>query len=290
MDVETIHSNVALAAFSSDGNWMATVDERDDGQFQPEVFLKFWNWDQGSWCVNTRVDMPHKGRVKSMAMVGSGKTGAMAVTCGTDNKFKIWELVNSDDGERMLLLSSYFMVDAWSCRSIGGYKNLPASCVAFSPDGSIMAISYGQVVTLWDPSTSTLVRVLTYPADGVVRVEFSGKGAFLYARSPSRIYTWNLLTCALVIVRNIKKEVLSISADPASSNLLVATHACVMVYGPTDAEPLRIFSAEGDGMSGAEIIDAVHGEGVVYFLDKKYQITTFSLAEEKVIEVNFGLL
>jgi NET1-associated nuclear protein 1 (U3 small nucleolar RNA-associated protein 17) len=102
MEIETIHSSVSLAAFSSDGYWMATVDVRDDGVFQPEVFLKFWNLDNGRWCVNTRVDAPHKGKIVSLALTGRGDGEVMAVTCGTDKKFKIWELGKSDDGERML--------------------------------------------------------------------------------------------------------------------------------------------------------------------------------------------
>jgi WD40 repeat protein len=78
---------------------MATVDVRDDGFFQAEVFLKFWHFENNQWVVNTRVDMPHKGKVKSLAMVGTGGD-VMAVTCGTDNKFKIWEL-GTNVGQRM---------------------------------------------------------------------------------------------------------------------------------------------------------------------------------------------
>lgn len=173
-------------------------------------------------------------------------------------------------------------------RSIAAYKDLPGECAAFSPDGSLLAISFGQVVTLWDPSSSTLVRVLTFSADTIIGAEFSGKGAFLFARSKSQVCTWNLLTCAIVHCREFGDILARISADPASSNVLIATSECAGVYSVDSVDPIHTFNAvmKSNGKYD-DIIDACHGTGSIFFMDINYRITVVDLlADEEMAEVS----
>ena len=53
----------------------------------------------------------------------------------------------------------------WSCESVGFYRNQPAGKADFSEDGSVLAVIFGSVVTLWDPETNALRTTLSHGAD-----------------------------------------------------------------------------------------------------------------------------
>lgn len=44
---------------------------------------------------------------------------------------------------------------------MGLYHDMHADSLAFSGDGSLLAVSYGPVVTLWDPALNMLKYTLT---------------------------------------------------------------------------------------------------------------------------------
>lgn len=39
------NTEVVKVAFSSDGDWLATVEYRNDSDTSPDLRLKFWNYD-----------------------------------------------------------------------------------------------------------------------------------------------------------------------------------------------------------------------------------------------------
>ena len=43
------------------------------------------------------------------------------------------------------------------------YHDMQAEALAFSTDGSLLAVAYGPVVTLWDPTLNMLKHTLTQP-------------------------------------------------------------------------------------------------------------------------------
>ena len=44
----------------------------------------------------------------------------------------------------------------WSCESVGFYRDLPALGADFAEDGSVLAVTFDSVLTLWDPDNNTL--------------------------------------------------------------------------------------------------------------------------------------
>ncbi|KAJ3088070.1 WD repeat-containing protein 75 [Quaeritorhiza haematococci] len=226
---EIIRPHVTQLAFSPSGDWMITVDVRDSGETEPEVYLKFWayNADSQTYWVNTRVDNPHGAKITSLRCGPMTATGAlMAVTTSVqDRKFKVWQLTEHAEGEFH-----------WSCRSVGYYKDLPAYDAAFSEDGSILAVSFGQVITLWDPTTNGLQMVMTCPppvrnavgfgntesavTDGTFQLTFCNGGSpYLVSSTDKYLHVWNLLTCS--VWWSYRLNVKRIMADPSSANFLV---------------------------------------------------------------------
>ena len=114
----------------------------------------------------------------------------------------------------------------WACRSVGYYRMTPASAVAFSADGSLLAVTYNpDLVTLWDPITNellhTLCQPLPSPADELCFVAFSGEGGTLLTHSSRAVMCWHLLSGALAWSYTAS-TICAAAVDPQSDALLVS--------------------------------------------------------------------
>lgn len=191
---ELVHSLVRHVAFMDDGSWMATVDSRDDKITTPELYLKFWAWDPNSqsYILKTRVDYPHSATITSLSFRrGTNDDMPMAITTSEDKKFKIWHLTSE--------LGRHHTADetAWSCRSVGFYRENIPTAACFSDDGSMLAVAFGHILTIWDPTSNTIQGTLTLPPQPchIQRVAFLGSTPFIAVTTASHLYVWNLLTC-----------------------------------------------------------------------------------------------
>lgn len=57
---------------------------------------------------------------------------------------------------------------SWSCDFVGSYHGLRPSNCCFSADGSLLAVSFGEVVTVWSVDTWGLLTTLCQPP-GTIR-------------------------------------------------------------------------------------------------------------------------
>ncbi len=64
----------------------------------------------------------------------------------------------------------------WSLRSTINYRSLPITSSSFSRDNSLLALSHGasSVISLWDTTTTALLRVLECGVAGAEKVAFTG--------------------------------------------------------------------------------------------------------------------
>ena len=86
-------ARVDFVAISPSGDWMATVDVRDnEEEFSAEVNLKFWRWDSSTWVLNTRVECPHGSKrvvATSFCPRIEGRN-ELLMTLGLDGSLKTW--------------------------------------------------------------------------------------------------------------------------------------------------------------------------------------------------------
>ena len=75
---------------------MATLDCRlGDEDFQNEIYLKLWHWEDSAWVLTTRIDRPHRRNlVVSMAFSPRpmSEGSHVLMTAGQDGSVKMWTL------------------------------------------------------------------------------------------------------------------------------------------------------------------------------------------------------
>lgn len=237
-----VNTDVTKVSLNCNGHWMATVEQRDDGETNMEVRLKFWHYDsvKQSFCLNTSVELPHQGGVTALAFQPSpDPQQQLAVTAGRDFKFRIWALVESTN-----IYKKGIMV--WRCESVGFFRNLPAGDISFSADGSLMAVTFGPTLTVWVPETNQLKCSLTevHPQTDLSHVEFGmvDCGHLIVTGSLVNISVWNLLTLSLIWTVPVHVNILT--ADPCSEFMAVFTSSNdLFVFSPRCSKPVYIQKA-----------------------------------------------
>jgi len=68
---------------------------------------------------------------------------------------------------------------SWNCTSVGFYRQKPAGDVAFSEDGSVLAVAFNDVITLWDPDYNTMHQDVVSVASSEVTIRYHRNFAHL---------------------------------------------------------------------------------------------------------------
>lgn len=230
------NTDVEKLAVSPDGCWLATVEYRDDHQSSMELRLKFWNFKKEDqiWYLNTSIEMPHDKYINGITFQPTptpGKT-SLCITCGEDDKFKIWKEIDNSD--------IYGKKSCWNCCGVGSYRHFPATAVSISPDGSLIAAGFGSILTFWLPTTCQLKGTLSQPylSERIKQIEFGrGKdsGSLIVTRTKNWVCAWDLFMCTLSWRVSICSTCLA--ADPLSSYMAVFSESCdVFVFEPRSSE------------------------------------------------------
>uniref|UniRef100_A0A673YGT6 WD repeat domain 75 n=1 Tax=Salmo trutta TaxID=8032 RepID=A0A673YGT6_SALTR len=217
---------VVKAAFDTRGDWLATVEERTQKGSELEINLKLWAYNEQtqSFVLNTTVTAPHEDQITAMCFSPSPET-TMLVTISFDGHFKAWLLGAS-----------------WSCDFVGGYHLLKPGCCCFSADGSLLAVGFQEVVTVWSPSWE-LLTTLSQPPGAIRDLCFGRLSCSKYLLGTStknQLCCWNLLTCSLEWSTPV--DVSLLQADPLSENMAAfcSQSGCsdLFVFKPGESRPL----------------------------------------------------
>ncbi|KAI8912124.1 hypothetical protein DFJ77DRAFT_542314 [Powellomyces hirtus] len=202
---------VTHVVFTADNSWMMTVDDRrESDNSSQESRVKFWKYnpDTSKYVVSTRIDRPHDGQITGAAMSAKLLTPLRAATTGADRVFRVWQLPSDSSTTEA----------AWHCQFSGSYRNMIPQDTSFASDDSLVAVSYQQVVTLWDSAGSLLQSVMTAPS--VIRnVGFLGGSGYIISYSEQHIHVWNLLSGALWW--SLRMDVQDLAIDSNSSHFAV---------------------------------------------------------------------
>ena len=201
-------------AMSSVGNDLVTIDEVptenkfvggvDDTEagFGVLTTIRFWCWNpsvrfhKSSPYDPVAVMIHPHGNGQKLSAVTLSSDGQYACTVSNDEKaFRLWQKVlQTSDEDGFAQKSDGRRMPVWICQyritTPSGYSNFPTgkSGVAFSPDSSILAISYGSKITIWDHHDMTLLTCLHHLDDDAIvdSVEFT-KQEMIFAKSSTGV-------------------------------------------------------------------------------------------------------
>lgn len=238
-------TTIDRVAFSENGEWMVTVEHRNDTYTQPELRLKFWQSTHETrvgvprYTLNTVVDPPCKGSVNSIDIHPSS---SLVLSCG-HRSFKIWAYQEADGHEQAY----------WYCQAECSFQRLGCTSGKFSRDGSLIAAAFGAFVTLWSPSTGELLHVISLPSpsEDIKFVGFLGASPFLLVASFDFIYIWNLVSLSLVWSVQVYAKRLVVDRFGTSRFAFVTLanepgvkSSSIVVYSPQSPKPIAIIPSQ----------------------------------------------
>ncbi|KAG0740570.1 hypothetical protein G6F62_009074 [Rhizopus arrhizus] len=284
---EIVNAHVMHVAFLPSGEWMATVDMRDDKVTTPELFLKFWRWDPDTqdYKLHTRVDYPHTKPITSLVFNPISRRGPMAITTSQDKTFKVWNLNSAQPHTEA----------AWMCRSVGVYHDSEARTAAFSEDGSMLAVGFGHTVTLWDPYLNSIQAVLAQPnSERIEKLSFLGDNCpFMVVITASYMYVWNLLTCK--VWWSYKISVDHFAVDTTSNYFVIvrnahrANQSRLILFDPKSHIPVALQQYNHTCLAVTWLPkeqDESFGSSNIVCLNNKYEMSIYSLQSSAIKDKN----
>uniref|UniRef100_A0A4W6BWE2 WD repeat domain 75 n=1 Tax=Lates calcarifer TaxID=8187 RepID=A0A4W6BWE2_LATCA len=265
---------VVKAAFDASGNWLATVEERKQKAAELELNLKLWEFDEQtqSFVLNTTISAPHEAQITAMCFCHAADSQTtMLVSTSKDGHFKAWQLATPAR-------------PSWSCDFVGAYHGLVPKCCCFSADGSLLAVSFQEVVTVWSPSSWELLTTLSQPP-GAIRDLCFGRlscSKYLLGTTASNLLCcWNLLTC-------------SCKTNCILEHLHGHQPAAVFVFKPSEPRPLfshkavcsgkvtrAVFAPREDMLESCEESSQWLNCSQLYFLTQYMDLMTFITKAEE---------
>eukprot|EP01138_Halocafeteria_seosinensis_P002847 gb/GECG01002908.1/.p1 GENE.gb/GECG01002908.1/~~gb/GECG01002908.1/.p1 ORF type:complete len:1074 (+),score=134.45 gb/GECG01002908.1/:1-3222(+) len=225
---------VTHACLSSNGQRLATIDTLQDKHL-PRTTLRFWEWNSRRevFELNTSIENPHEGEMVTALAYNPCKDAV--ITASSGGEFKMWDcrqLASHEYSiaEKNILKDSHASKKdknsfapkakfAWHCRTAASYREHYIQDVAFSDDGSVVAVSYGDAVTLWDCQQCKLLQVLSESlfhsrsasksssrsisegnllSSSYRDIGFPKNSATIVAASDSQIVSWDLVSGKVV--------------------------------------------------------------------------------------------
>ncbi|CAG8502647.1 2795_t:CDS:10 [Ambispora gerdemannii] len=248
-EAEITMPHVDYVAFSEYGDWMVTVDSRNDKKTTPDIYLKFWEFSDHakSYVLNTLVDHPHNDcfitsvafRPTIWELERKSKVAKPASNTTTTNDNNKSNTKNKDEG--IPKQSAY----NWVCTFVGSYRQETPQKAIFSEDGSVLAIALGPFITLWDPILNEFHGELSHvPLTLTIKnlMFLSQSSPYLVSTTKDYLYLWDLESFSIRWQYRI--HVPYMSADKKSSKFAVAAicnnSTCVLVFDPQTAIPRSI--------------------------------------------------
>ncbi|KAJ3775149.1 WD40 repeat-like protein [Lentinula raphanica] len=238
-------SRVERIVISPSGDWMASIDARTpDEDFQGEVYMKIWYRDRKTsvWVLNTRIDKPHGlHQVLSLSFSPQAQAGeeSYLVSAGGDGAVKTWRLRhNREKGKEA--------EGFWLARSCISFPNEIPTHVSWSPDGSLLAVSLGAYVMLYDALTNVHRTTFTSPEClHACTTYFVGQGRYLAVQGKREVLLWDLVSQSVRWSFASPYPIYNVVPHPENVTFAIFTSVAsersrVYTFSPSTSQPSRV--------------------------------------------------
>ncbi|GBN19142.1 WD repeat-containing protein 75 [Araneus ventricosus] len=232
-----LNTDVQKAAIDDKGQWLATAEFWDDGETSPQIWLKFWEFDvsKQTFVLNTNVILPHNKEVNCILFQPriASQDMPIAVTTSNDCRFKIWGLkddIRCDNKQ------------SWTCESMGCFRNLPAGDACFSEDGSLLAVVFDNMATLWTVDKPSLKTILCHKtkSNKIRQLVFGRQSCchLLICHDGDSIIAWDMLSLSMkwIVHTSVERIVADSTSDMVAA--FCGDHT-LYLFKPDNPEPLH---------------------------------------------------
>ena len=227
---------VKFASFTSDGSWLATIDEWDnhyalDEHDPSEIFLKFWTWRGKEWHVVTKIESPH-GICYHVLGLSSPKnissTKQEFASLGADGSVKIWRPLKSSSGQSSETLWSLY-------RTIGSNHSTLQSkgALTYSADGSILLVGVGSEIFVVSIPTGDIVKCL-HVGNSVSQLQTISRYVLCLHDRSSLFSGWDVATGRVVFSERLDRRYSTIAVNDslqtfAISNAILSAKSTIVI-------------------------------------------------------------
>lgn len=239
-DQGLIQIELTKAAFGCSGSWLATVEQRQENENELELQMKLWNYSKKTqgFVLNTKISMPHDDHITALCFNNAENyEKPILVTASRDGHFKVWVLTDDSD--------IYKKAIGWTCDFVGSYHKYQATNCCFSEDGSLLAVSFEEIVTIWDSETWELKCTFCQRAGKIRHLCFGRLTCSKYLLGTTEnnlLCCWNLLSCSMQWSAKLNVRVME--ADPYSDHIAAVARSSegsdLFVFKPSEPRPLYI--------------------------------------------------
>ncbi|KAJ3319080.1 WD repeat-containing protein 75 [Boothiomyces sp. JEL0866] len=249
--------HIRHASFTTEGDWMVTVDTKNNLEFQNETFLNFWKYNESkqTFQINTRVDKAHVNGINSICL-----SNTICGTTSDDGTFKIWEQSKAECN---------YLIDiaCWKFKAVASYKGYTPKTIAISDDESLVAVGFKNIIALYS-AVGELQTKLVFSSENIQKLLFVKTTPYLIAIDNTKLTIWNILSCSVVWSLNMSVQKISLLNKQFA--VTVATKQTqVYVFNPISPVPIDSFE-----IKDKDILGFIWLPSGFYFLNQQLEIAT----------------
>jgi hypothetical protein len=215
---------INFASFTSDGSWLATIDEWNnhyalDEHDPSEIFLKFWAWKGKDWHVVTKIESPHGIRCHVLGLASPKNIGSIKpefASLGADGSVKIWRPLKSSSGQSSETL--------WSLYRTIGSKNSTfqlKGALTYSADGSVLLVGIGREIVVVSVPTSNIVKCL-HIGNLVSQLQAIGRYVLCLHDGSALFSGWDIATGQVVFSERLDRHYSMIAVNDSLQTFAIS--------------------------------------------------------------------
>ena len=215
---------VTMGAVSSNGLWLATVDEwvfeyGSDDVVGVETFLKFWRWKQKGWILMTKIESPHgnNGRILGLASRSEESVVQEFATLGSEGCVRIWRSADQSINDTVNV--------AWVPTHTIGISTAKAQlqgAIKYSQDNSALIVGIAETIYVLNASTGQ-IQFQIHVGLPITKLASLDKYVVCLLGESTTLSAWDLATGTHVYSERLSRPASLFAVNHATSTFAITS-------------------------------------------------------------------